>query len=165
MRRRAFLKAGGVTALLAGARAYPTPVHNFDGYDFGPGPNVAERLYQGPFPAERFAGWQVVMATTASQEIIPGITCYTGGKHTFQSQFVGVNTKAGTVVLASDNMYLYENLEKHAPIAQTLDAASNLRAQDRMKQLAASPRLIVPGHDPVVFERFPKVSERTVKIE
>jgi glyoxylase-like metal-dependent hydrolase (beta-lactamase superfamily II) len=100
-----------------------------------------------------------------AQEILPGITCYTGGKHTFQSQFVGVNTKAGTVILASDNMYLYENLEKHVPIAQTLDAASNLRAQDRMKQLAASPRLIVPGHDPAVFEKFPKVSERVVKIE
>ena len=100
-----------------------------------------------------------------AQEILPGITCYTGGKHTFQSQYVGVNTKAGTVILASDNMYLYENLEKHAPIAQTLDAASNLRAQDRMKQLATSPRLIVPGHDPAVFEKFPKVSERVVRIE
>jgi glyoxylase-like metal-dependent hydrolase (beta-lactamase superfamily II) len=100
-----------------------------------------------------------------SQQILPGITCYTGGKHTFQSQYVGVNTKAGTVILASDNMYLYENLEKHVPIAQTLDAASNLRAQDRMKELAASPRLIVPGHDPAVFEKFPKVSERAVKIE
>jgi glyoxylase-like metal-dependent hydrolase (beta-lactamase superfamily II) len=100
-----------------------------------------------------------------AQQILPGITCYTGGKHTFQSQYVGVNTKAGTVILASDNMYLYENLEKHVPIAQTLDAASNLRAQDRMKQLAASPRLIVPGHDPAVFEKFPKVSEKVVRIE
>jgi glyoxylase-like metal-dependent hydrolase (beta-lactamase superfamily II) len=100
-----------------------------------------------------------------AQEIFPGITCYIGGKHTFQSQYVSVNTKAGAVILASDNMYLYENLEKHVPIAQTLDAASNLRAQDRMKQLAASPRLIVPGHDPAVFEKFPKVSERVVRIE
>ncbi len=100
-----------------------------------------------------------------AQEIIPGVTCYTGGKHTFQSQYVGVKTKAGTVVLASDNMYLYENLDKHVPIAATLDAASNLRAQDRMKQIASSPRLIVPGHDPAMFERFPKVNERVVKIE
>ncbi|MFI5105057.1 MAG: hypothetical protein ACHP79_09065, partial [Terriglobales bacterium] len=100
-----------------------------------------------------------------AQEILPGVTCYTGGKHTYQSQYVGVKTKAGTVVLASDNMYLYENLEKHVPIAQTLDAASNLRAQDRMKQIAGSPRLIVPGHDPAMFERFPKVNERVVRIE
>jgi glyoxylase-like metal-dependent hydrolase (beta-lactamase superfamily II) len=100
-----------------------------------------------------------------AQEILPGVTCYTGGKHTYQSQYIGVNTKAGTVILASDNMYLYENLEKHAPIAQTLDADSNLRAQDRMKQLAAKPGLIIPGHDPAQFEKFPKVSERAVKIQ
>jgi len=100
-----------------------------------------------------------------AQEIIPGITCYTGGKHTWQSQYVGVNSKEGAVVLASDNMYLYENLDKHVPIAATLDAESNLRAQDRMKQIAANPRLIIPGHDPAMFYRFPKVSERVVRIE
>ena len=99
------------------------------------------------------------------QEIIPGVRCYTGGKHTFQSQYVSVETKAGKVVLASDNMYLYENMEKHVPIAATLDADSNLRAQDRMKQMAASPKLVIPGHDPAVFERFPKVAERIAKIE
>jgi glyoxylase-like metal-dependent hydrolase (beta-lactamase superfamily II) len=108
---------------------------------------------------------RVTLVNGDAQQILPGITCYTGGRHTFQSQYVGVNTKAGTVILASDNMYLYENLQKHVPIAQTLDAASNLRAQDRMKELAASPRLIVPGHDLAVFEKFPKVSERAVKIE
>jgi glyoxylase-like metal-dependent hydrolase (beta-lactamase superfamily II) len=100
-----------------------------------------------------------------AQEIIPGITCYTGGRHTYASQYVGVNTKAGTVVLASDNMYLYENLEKHVPIAATLDAVSNLHAQDRMKQLAASPGLIIPGHDPAVMTKFPTVAPGIVKIE
>ena len=52
-----------------------------------------------------------------------------GGKHTWQSQFVAVQTRSHTVVLASDNMYLYENLDTHTPIAQTLDAVSNLRTQ------------------------------------
>jgi glyoxylase-like metal-dependent hydrolase (beta-lactamase superfamily II) len=100
-----------------------------------------------------------------AQEILPGISCYTGGKHTYASQFVTVNTAAGTVVLASDNMYLYENLEKHAPIAATLDAESNLRAQDRMKQLAANPKLIIPGHDPAVMTRFESVGPGVVKIQ
>ena len=100
-----------------------------------------------------------------AQEIIPGITCYTGGKHTWQSQYVGVNTRKGAVVLASDNMYLYENLDKHLPIAATLDADSNLRAQDRMKQIAADPKLIIPGHDPAMFERFPKMGDRVVRID
>jgi glyoxylase-like metal-dependent hydrolase (beta-lactamase superfamily II) len=99
------------------------------------------------------------------QEIIPGIICYTGGKHTFQSQYVGVSTEQGTVVLASDNMYLYENLDKHVPIGASLDFDSNLRAQDRMKQLASSPRLIIPGHDPAVFARFPQVRKGVAKIE
>ena len=100
-----------------------------------------------------------------AEEILPGITCYTGGRHTYASQFVGVNTAAGTVVLASDNLYLYENLEKHVPIAATLDAASNLRAQDRMKQLAADPKLIIPGHDPAVMTNFPNPTPGVAKIQ
>ncbi len=88
-------------------------------------------------------------------EIIPGISVYIGGKHTYQSQFAAVQSNVGTIVLASDNMYLYENLAKHQPIAQTLDAASNLRTQERMAAMASTPRLLVPGHDPEVFVRFP----------
>jgi len=98
------------------------------------------------------------------KEIIPGIRVYTGGKHTFASQFVGVNTAAGTVVIASDNAYLYENLAKKVAIAQTLDAASNLKAQARMATLAADPRLIVPGHDPEVFSRFPSPGNGVARI-
>lgn len=89
-----------------------------------------------------------------STEIMPGITVFTGGKHTFASQYAAVQTAAGTVVIASDNLYLYENLDRHRPIAQTLDSLSNLRAQARMASLASAPRLIVPGHDPAVFVRF-----------
>ncbi len=100
-----------------------------------------------------------------AQQILPGITCYTGGKHTWASQYVSVTTAAGTVVLASDNVYLYENLDKHEPIAQTLDAASNLRAQDRMRTLASAPRLIVPGHDQAIFTRFPNPGDGVARIE
>jgi len=99
------------------------------------------------------------------REIIDGIKVYTGGRHTFASQYVSVRTASGTVVIASDNMYLYENLEKHAPIAQTFDAESNLKAQDRMKQMASRPDLIVPGHDPMVFVKFPKPGNGVAKIE
>ncbi len=108
---------------------------------------------------------RVALVNGDAQEILPGVTCYTGGKHTYASQFVGVNTAAGTVVLASDNMYLYENLEKHVPIAATLDRESNLRAQDRMKQLAASPKLIIPGHDPAVMTNFPNPEPGVAKIQ
>jgi glyoxylase-like metal-dependent hydrolase (beta-lactamase superfamily II) len=97
---------------------------------------------------------------------LSGITFGIGGRHTWQSQFVTVQARSGhTVVLASDNMYLYENLETHKPVAQTLDAASNLRTQDRMRSLASDPNLVVPGHDPAVFERFPRIADRIVRIE
>jgi glyoxylase-like metal-dependent hydrolase (beta-lactamase superfamily II) len=89
-----------------------------------------------------------------AKEIIPGITVYTGGKHTFASQFATVKNAGNTIVIASDNLYLYENLARRVPIAQTLDAASNVNAQGRMLTLASDARLIVPGHDPEVFVRF-----------
>ena len=96
---------------------------------------------------------------------LSGITFGVGGKHTFASQFVMVSARPQAVVIASDNMYLYENLDAHVPIAQTLDAVSNLRTQDRMRSLASEPRLLVPGHDPAVFTRFPRLSDRIVHIE
>jgi glyoxylase-like metal-dependent hydrolase (beta-lactamase superfamily II) len=107
---------------------------------------------------------RVMLVDGDAQEIIPGITVYTGGKHTFASQFAAVKTAEGTVVVASDNMYLYENLARHVAIAQTLDAASNLRAQERMVTLASNPRLIVPGHDPEVFTRFPSPGDGIARI-
>jgi glyoxylase-like metal-dependent hydrolase (beta-lactamase superfamily II) len=98
------------------------------------------------------------------EEILPGIRVYTGGKHTYASQFAGVRTPSGTVVFASDNAYLFENLERHVPIAQTLDAEANLRAQGRMFEVASAPGLIIPGHDPAVFTRFPSVKEGVAAI-
>ena len=97
-------------------------------------------------------------------EILPGISVYTGGRHTYASQYVSVTTVNGPVILASDNVYLYENLDKHVPIAQTFDATSNLAAQDRMKTLAGRVGSIVPGHDPAVMTRFPRVAEGVVRI-
>jgi hypothetical protein len=33
-----------------------------------------------------------------------------------------------------------------------------------MLQIAASPALVVPGHDPAVFSRFPAVTSNVVRI-
>jgi len=75
MRRRDFLKVTAATAAATGLSAVPAgaivPGHNFDKYDFGPGPSVSDRLYQGPFPTDLFPSWTVVMATTPSGEVIP----------------------------------------------------------------------------------------------
>jgi hypothetical protein len=34
-----------------------------------------------------------------------------------------------------------------------------------MKSLASEARLLVPGHDPAVFNRFPKVADGIVRIQ
>ena len=91
-----------------------------------------------------------------SVEVLPGIRVFTGGKHTFASQYATVFTASGSIVLASDNAYLYENFDRRRPIAQTLDSLSNLAAQARMLRLAGSISRVVPGHDPAVFTRFPE---------
>ena len=108
---------------------------------------------------------QVRLVEGDSQEVLPGITAYTGGKHTWASQYVTVRTPRGVAVVASDNAYLYENLATHTPIAQTLDSASNRRALERMDRLASSVRLIVPGHDAEVFARFPAPGHGVARIE
>lgn len=76
--RRKFLKAGGATIIAAGLgltklRGF-IPAHNWDRYDFGPGPVVKDRLNQGPFPMykpeEVVPGSDVVMGTTSSKKLI-----------------------------------------------------------------------------------------------
>ena len=100
-----------------------------------------------------------------AQMIAKGVTVYIGGRHTKESQYVSVPVKSGLAVLASDNLYLYENLEHHRPIAATWDTVSNLAAQSRMVALAGGARLVVPGHDRAVFKRFPLVQPGVAKIE
>jgi glyoxylase-like metal-dependent hydrolase (beta-lactamase superfamily II) len=89
-------------------------------------------------------------------EILPGIRAYTGARHTFASQYIGI---AGDppYVLASDNCYLYENLRSRRPGAtfDPADEPANIAAQARMIELAGSADRVVPGHDPAQFEKFP----------
>ena len=61
-------------------------------------------------------------------------------------------------------MYLYENLERHVPIAQTLDAASTPRVPDRIKMRASDSRLTVPGHDRALLAHCPSNRDGSVAI-
>jgi glyoxylase-like metal-dependent hydrolase (beta-lactamase superfamily II) len=91
-----------------------------------------------------------------SVQLFPGIRAYTGGRHTYASQYLCVEGTP-TFVLASDNLYLYRNLVEHKASATFSDAdhAANIRNQDRMVQLAGSPDRVVPGHDALQFQKFP----------
>jgi glyoxylase-like metal-dependent hydrolase (beta-lactamase superfamily II) len=98
------------------------------------------------------------------QEILDGIRVYTGGRHTYASQYVGVNTPDGTVILASDNVWVYANLELNLANALTFDADAQVAAQNRMRELASRPEWIIPGHDRALFDRFPNPMDRVARI-
>jgi glyoxylase-like metal-dependent hydrolase (beta-lactamase superfamily II) len=90
-------------------------------------------------------------------EIFPGIRVYTGGHHTFASQYLRI---AGNppFVLASDNVYLYRNLAEHKASATFSDAdhAANIQNQERMIKLAGgNPDRVIPGHDAAQFQKYP----------
>jgi len=87
-------------------------------------------------------------------EIFPGITAYIGVKHTWEAQYLRI---AGNppYVLSVDSAKFYDNLTSHRPAGNTKDAKAELAAYDRMAILAGSPDRIVPGHDVLVFKRFP----------
>ncbi len=96
---------------------------------------------------------QVRLIQGDSVEFLPGITAYTGARHTYASQYIQV----GGYVLASDNCYLYRNMEEHEPIGITFSEADrdlNLAAIERMLDLAGSADRVIPGHDPLQFEKF-----------
>jgi hypothetical protein len=87
MQRRDFMKAG-----LVGTAAAYVPPHNFDKYDFGSGPTVQNRLNQGPFPADLYPSWNVVMALTPSTEVVPN---YGMGMVTYLCDEVGLQKAPG----------------------------------------------------------------------
>ncbi|HET8668850.1 MAG TPA: hypothetical protein VFM10_12775 [Terriglobales bacterium] len=91
MNRRTFLKTTTATGLTAGlcsatARAY-IPEHSWENYDWGAGPAVRDRLYQGPFPqygpGAVVPESDVVMVTTPSKDIVSnygmGLVVYVSG--------------------------------------------------------------------------------------
>jgi glyoxylase-like metal-dependent hydrolase (beta-lactamase superfamily II) len=99
---------------------------------------------------------KVLLVDGDDQEILPGIRAYTGARHTYASQYVLVEG-AEPWVLASDNCYLFRNLETHTAGGTFLpeDSVGNRAALERMERLAGSAARVVPGHDPLQFERFP----------
>ena len=91
MNRRSFLRAACTAGATSGAvsrvaNAY-IPEHNWEKFDWGSGPEVHDRLYQGPFPqyapAPVVPDSDVVMVTTPSEEIIAnygmGLIVYVSG--------------------------------------------------------------------------------------
>ena len=99
-----------------------------------------------------------------SHELIPGVTMVEGGAHTKGSQYVKVETLDGTVIVAGDSVYKHENNVWHRPIGSSVSRKQNLSSIREFHSLAASPFLILPGHEPRLERQFPEVAEGVVLI-
>ena len=75
-------------------------------------------------------------------------------------QFVRVLTRRGWVVVASDVTHFYENLERRMPFPVIYNLADMVRGFDALEAQAETPGHIVPGHDPLVLERYPAPDPR-----
>lgn len=91
--------------------------------------------------------------------IANGVTAHLVGGHTAGTQVVRVELGDGrVVVLASDASHFYANIDEERPFSIAHTVPAMFDAFDTLHSLArtsdARPGLIVPGHDPLVCERF-----------
>ncbi len=94
-----------------------------------------------------------------SAEIAPGIAVHHIGGHTAGLQCVQVATARGRVVLASDTSHYYEHMETGRVFPTTFHVGDTVEGYDRLRALADSAQHIVPGHDPLVMQRYPAPSK------
>jgi glyoxylase-like metal-dependent hydrolase (beta-lactamase superfamily II) len=126
---------------------------------FATGRNMLESEYSHAFTARHVA--EMVVAVHAKRvqfhdgdaELAPGVSVHHIGGHTDGLQAVRVKTAAGWLVLASDATHYYENMEATRPFSIVFDVPAMIAGYDVLRSLAGPGGVIVPGHDPMVFER------------
>ena len=92
-------------------------------------------------------------------QLFPGISVHLIGGHTMGLQVVRVATRRGQVVLASDASHYYANMGEGRPFPIVYNVGDMMEGWRKIGALADSPAHIVPGHDPLVLERYPAASE------
>jgi glyoxylase-like metal-dependent hydrolase (beta-lactamase superfamily II) len=87
-------------------------------------------------------------------EIGPGISVHRVGGHTRGLQVVRVWTRLGWLVLASDASHYAANMEAQRPFPVVADVTEMVDGWRTLRRLASAPRYIIPGHDPLVMQRY-----------
>lgn len=88
-------------------------------------------------------------------QLAPGISLHPAPGHSAGLQFVRVDTARGPVVLASDVSHFYENMDSGRPFPICVSVADSLDSYELLFAAAATRDHIVPGHDPLVMQRYP----------
>lgn len=101
------------------------------------------------------ASGRLTLTGSAPYAVAPGIELVQVGGHTPGQAIATVATAAGPVVLASDAVHYYEELERDRPFATVANLPDLYAAFDQISELAQAPGTrVVAGHDPLVAERF-----------
>ena len=66
----------------------------------------------------------------------------------------------GPVVLASDAAHYYANLQKRSPFPIVYNVGDMLDGWDTAERLAGHIDRVIPGHDPLVMQRYPAASKQ-----
>jgi glyoxylase-like metal-dependent hydrolase (beta-lactamase superfamily II) len=90
-----------------------------------------------------------------ADELAPGITVHHVGGHAAGLQVVRVKTGRGWVVLAADASHFYANFEQMRAYPTVYNVGDMLEGFSTVRRLATSLQHVVPGHDPLVFQRYP----------
>ena len=85
-----------------------------------------------------------------------GVTVHLVGGHSRGLQSVRVKTENGYLCLASDATHFYENFLMGKPFPIVVDLEDMLNGFKLIKSLATSNDMVIPGHDPLVKNFFPK---------
>src|ERR1043166_9103209 len=87
-------------------------------------------------------------------EIADGISVHHIGGHTMGLQCVRVMTRRGWLVLASDAAHLYAHMEQGRAFPTVYNVGDMLEGHRTARALASSPAAVIPGHDPLVMQRY-----------
>ncbi len=131
---------------------------------YATGRYMCQECFRGAFEAEDVVGMVRrvydgrVQFHDGDAELAPGVSVHLIGGHTMGLQVVRVATRRGAVVLASDASHFYANMEQVRPFPIVWSVAEMVDGYRRLRELAESPAHIIPGHDPLVLQRYPPPS-------
>jgi len=101
---------------------------------------------------------RITLLDEKQHTLIPGIELYELGGHTPGQMAVVVEMPAGPVILASDAIHYYDELEQDRPFAVIDSLADMYRGYERIREWLQRPgAVVIPGHDPDVMNRFAPV--------
>lgn len=88
-------------------------------------------------------------------ELAPGLEFILVGGHARGQAILRVHTKRGWVVLASDAVHVFDEVDEERPFAIFYDLPGMLEGYRQINQLAGARDFVVPGHDKRVTAAYP----------